>query len=166
MGKEKSDPYGNPTGQTSGEIDARMYKMMFEFDRRLEDKFKEARSQNKEDIKTAIELAISPVFHRLDNIDGRFDAGNKRFVEQDARATEHSDRIDNALELVRMHKENCPARPRPSDKSGDTTKTNKKPAWWLVLLAGGALAFVGERATKFVVNGMADPPSIQSTAKP
>lgn len=166
MAKDKSDPYGNPIGQTSGEIDARMYKMMFEFHQKLDDKFREARGQNKEDIKTAIELAISPVFHRLDNIDSRFDEGNKRFVQQDVRATDHSDRIDNALELVRMHKENCPARPRPSDKSEDTTKINKKPSWWLVLLAGGALAFLGERATKFVVNGMADPPSAQATIRP
>jgi hypothetical protein len=162
VSKEKTEP---ATGQTSGEIDARMYKLMYELDRRLDDKFREARIQNKEDIKVATELAISPVYGRLDNIDRRLDEGNKKFDDQDSRASDHSDRIDNALEIVRKHKENCPLKNQES-QAPVTRKTNKQPSWWLVLLAGGALAFLGERATRLFINGMADPPPQAIQAKP
>jgi hypothetical protein len=40
-----------------------------------------------------------------------------------------------------------------------TSRHRRAPAWWAVLLAGGALAWGGERIAKFVINGMADPPA-------
>ena len=41
----------------------------------------------------------------------------------------------------------------------------KKMAWWLPLLIGGALAWVGERGVKFLINGIADPPAAVSPSK-
>jgi hypothetical protein len=144
-----------PTTQTVVEVDDRLYKLLFELDRRLDEKFKDARIQNKEDIKAATELAIAPIYGRLDNIDSRLNEGNRRFTEQDARADEHSDKIENALELVRQYR----TVKQSKESDGTTTVTKKKAMpWWLPLLIGGALAFVGERAAKFVLNGLADPP--------
>jgi hypothetical protein len=36
----------------------------------------------------------------------------------------------------------------------------------LLLLAGGALAYAGERLTKFVINGLADPPPVVQPTQP
>ena len=38
------------------------------------------------------------------------------------------------------------------------TKKKKVLPWWLPILAGGALAFVGEKAARFIINGLADHP--------
>jgi hypothetical protein len=45
-------------------------------------------------------------------------------------------------------------------KQEESTVIHKKRTmpWWLPLLAGGALAFVGEKLARFVINGLADPP--------
>jgi hypothetical protein len=47
-------------------------------------------------------------------------------------------------------------------KQEESTRIHKKRAmpWWLPLLAGGALAFVGEKLARFVINGLADPPVV------
>jgi hypothetical protein len=44
----------------------------------------------------------------------------------------------------------------------ESTVIHKKKSmpWWLPLLAGGALAFVGEKLARFVINGLADPPVV------
>jgi septal ring factor EnvC (AmiA/AmiB activator) len=59
-------------------------------------------------------------------------------------------------------------RPDPQLTTDRKAKT-ANPAWWLILLAGGALAYVGERGVKFIINGMADPPpavQLTPTIKP
>lgn len=43
-------------------------------------------------------------------------------------------------------------------KQEEPARKKKDIPWWLPLLAGGALAFVGEKATRFIINGLADPP--------
>jgi septal ring factor EnvC (AmiA/AmiB activator) len=48
-------------------------------------------------------------------------------------------------------------RASPQPTTGRKAKATA-PAWWVVLIAGGALAWGGERFAKFVINGMADPP--------
>lgn len=48
-----------------------------------------------------------------------------------------------------------------------TTRAHRRsPPWWLVLLAGGALAWGGERLARFVINGLADPPAAPAPIKP
>jgi septal ring factor EnvC (AmiA/AmiB activator) len=48
-------------------------------------------------------------------------------------------------------------RVEPQPTTGRKAKASS-PAWWVVLLAGGALAYGGERLAKLFINGMADPP--------
>jgi len=52
--------------------------------------------------------------------------------------------------------------------AGDVTTCahRRSPPWWLVLLAGGALAWGGERFARFVINGIADPPAAPALATP
>lgn len=59
----------------------------------------------------------------------------------------------------------APPPPAAQPATGRQEKKSK-PAWWLLLLAGGALAYAGERLTKFVINGMADPPPVVQPTQP
>jgi hypothetical protein len=47
-----------------------------------------------------------------------------------------------------------------------TTKTEKPPrvAWWVMLAAGGALAWVGERGVQVLINAMADRQPVAAVA--
>lgn len=49
--------------------------------------------------------------------------------------------------------------PSPSEATTEKSSKSSKMAWWIPLLVGGALAFVGERGAKFVINGLADAPT-------
>jgi hypothetical protein len=48
---------------------------------------------------------------------------------------------------------------RKQEESTAILKKKSMP-WWLPLLAGGALAFVGEKLARFVINGLANPPVV------
>jgi hypothetical protein len=159
---------GNPgehsRTRSNAEIPATSYQLLYEFERRLDDKMREARDQTKEDIKAAITVAVAPIFPRLDNIDQRLDEGNQKFAAQDARASDHSDRIEDAMALVKAHKEKCPVRKPVTDAF--EAKPKKSMPWWLPLLIGGALAFLGERVARVAINALADPPSSSQANKP
>lgn len=145
--------------RSNAEIPATSYQLLYEFERRLDDKMREARDQTKEDIKTAVTLAVAPIFPRLDNIDQRLDEGNKKFAAQDTRASDHSERIDDAMALVKAHQEKCHIR-KQAGTDAFVAKPKKSMPWWLPLLIGGALAFIGEKATRVFINAMADPPAV------
>lgn len=151
-------------------LPASSYQLLYEFERRLDEKMRESRAQTKEDIETAVKVGLAPVFPRLDNIDKRLDEGNDRFAAQDQRAKEHSDRIDNAVELAKKYREThpMPALRREEGTTATEKKKGKSMPWWLPLLIGGALAFLGERATKVLINSLADQPQVvvQPPAQP
>lgn len=73
----------------------------------------------------------------------RLAAGSERFDSMNARIV--------AVELAAKH-DTTALMPKPMDRSSDRVKTAKRktPPWWLVAAAGGALAFAGERAYKWV----------------
>ena len=120
-GHDQHPPQGS---NSSAELDARTYKMLWEFDRRLDEKFKEARAQNKEDIKTAIEIAVNPIIPRLDNIDSRLENGEKRFNQDDKRLSDHSERIDDVKKLLASEGISIDG---PRRKQEATTAIHKKP---------------------------------------
>jgi hypothetical protein len=121
------DRSDNNGANSSAEFDARMYKLMFEFDRRLDEKFKEARMQNKEDIKTAIEIAVTPIYPRLDNIDSRMEKGEKQFEKEEKRLSEHSERIDDVNALLAAEGLGPNGRKAHSKSQESTTAVHKKP---------------------------------------
>jgi hypothetical protein len=107
------------TRQSGAQIDATAYQLLYEMERRLGEKFADARTQAKEDISSA----LAPVLLRLDTLDKKFD-----------------DHV--------------------TTPQTDTVKKKRMP-WWLPLLIGGSLAFLGERAARVAINALADsPPSV------
>ena len=66
--------------------------------------------------------------------------------------------IDDTKGRCAVHSTTALEKKRATD---DETRTHNKKGmpWWLPLLVGGALAFVGEKLARFVINGLADPPA-------
>jgi hypothetical protein len=158
-----------PTGDNSrtrsgAEIPATSFQLLYEFERRLDEKLTEARRQTREDTQSAVTLAVSPILPRLDAIEKRMDEGNRRFEGPDARLEGHSDKIEDALALLKTHQAKCPLK-KPDHETSRVAKKGSIP-WWLPLLAGGALAFVGERAARGIINSLADPPPSASVPTP
>jgi chromosome segregation ATPase len=91
-------------------------------------------------------------------------------ADMKARLAEGSERMKNLRRDVDGIVTKCavqhPSTTALQRKTDETDKVSKKKSmpWWLPLLVGGALAFVGEKAARFVINGLADPPA--QVAKP
>lgn len=166
-GNDRSDNSGS---NSSAEFDARMYKLMFEFDRRLDEKFKEARAQNKEDIKTAIEIAVNPIIPRLDNIDNRLEKGEKQFEKEEKRLSEHSERIDDVNALLAAEGFGPNGR-KPHNKSQEgTTAVHKKPegGWISADKLPSIIAAVGS-VVALIISSIAmlrNPQQAQQTSPP
>ncbi len=123
-------PSEHPTAgrRSNPQIDPRDYQVLYEMERRLEEKFKDARTQAQDDIKAA----LAPVFPRLDTIDSsieelkkRIAEGTEEFHDNKRRFDDHSDRINNATEIAK--------------KAGKATVlvpalTSKKEGGWVVKL--------------------------------
>jgi chromosome segregation ATPase len=103
-------------------MDAQAYQLLLEFERRLEEKFTQARQQNKEDTQAALIVALQPVNSRLDKIDSRMEAGDHKFTALERRFDDHSDRIQNVNDFAKDHKAECPMRHR----GDETTKMVSK----------------------------------------
>lgn len=81
------------------------------------------------------------------------------------RLAEGSERMKNMRKDIDGNANKCvyhagtTALVRKQDPLTEPARKKKDIPWWLPLLAGGALAFVGEKATRFIINGLADPPA-------
>jgi hypothetical protein len=146
--------------RSSPTLDANAFQLLYEVERRLDEKFHESRSQTKEDIGNA----LSPILLRLETIDSRLQRGEDRFSKQEERLNEHSDTINDAMKLVQEHRNKCPVK-KKEPETGEITKKKSMP-WWLPLLLGGALAFLGERIARAAINAVADPPVAPVVQKP
>jgi len=91
------DHSGQSRVRSSANIDAGMFQVLYELERRLDEKFRESREMTKDDI----DKVLAPVLARLDE-------GNRKFGVIDARLNEHSDTIENAVELANKHRADCP----------------------------------------------------------
>jgi len=85
------DAHDKDARYTSSEL---TYKILYEFERRLDDKFKEARNQNREDTENAVARALVPIHGGLLTINSRMKNGEDKFKEQGERMDDHSKRID------------------------------------------------------------------------
>lgn len=50
--------------------------------------------------------------------------------------------------------------------AAEPAESKPKMAWWAILLAGGALAWAGERGIQVIINAMADQPAVAQVAPP
>lgn len=48
----------------------------------------------------------------------------------------------------------------------EAPESKPKMAWWAILLAGGALAWAGERGIQVIINAMADKPAVAKSDTP
>lgn len=116
MGGVESNSGGvHPRSRSSASLDPSMYQVLYELERRLDEKFTQSRQQNKEDI----DSAIKPVYTQLDVIKDQLSSGRAEFDRVNERLGEHSDNIDNAMELVRKLEAS------KSSQSGQTTTQEK-----------------------------------------
>jgi cytochrome c-type biogenesis protein CcmH/NrfG len=134
-----------PTPRSNPQIDGAAYQLLYEMERRLDEKFHELRDQSKEDIKAA----LAPIFVRLDTIDGsveevrkRLAEGSQQFRDHVARLDDHSDRITVATDLAR-------AKQAPAKQEG-TAAVEKKGGW---------AAKVGEKIVLPIVIGAVTVPA-------
>lgn len=86
------------------------------------------------------------------------------------RLAEGSERMKNMRKDIDGNANKCvyhagtTALQKKGEPSTDRVSRKKSLPWWLPLLVGGALAFVGEKAARFIINGLADPPVTAVTA--
>lgn len=71
------------------QVDPAHFQLLYEFERRMGDLFKDARVQNKEDIANA----LLPVNAKLDAMGTRLANGDARFERHEGRLDDHSDRL-------------------------------------------------------------------------
>jgi hypothetical protein len=80
-----------PNGTSQTDIDAKLFKVLYELKLQLDTQFKEARQQNKEDTQQIVELAVSravhPVMSEIQGIKQQLQEGNRRFDEQSSKIT-------------------------------------------------------------------------------
>lgn len=81
-----------------------------------------------------------------------------RLAEGSERMRNHGKDIDSIKATCQSKHPSTTALQRKEDSDSSRRPAKKSPPWWLTLLVGGSLAFVGERAAKFFINGMADQP--------
>lgn len=83
------------SGASQTDIDAKLFKVLYELEVRLDAKFKEARQQNKEDTQVIVELAVNravqPLAENMRAFGIRLEEGNRRFDEQSSRITKVKD---------------------------------------------------------------------------
>jgi hypothetical protein len=113
--------------------------------RKLDEQSKEARGEFKElrDDITEIKTRLASGSEQIRNLRKDVDSQGERCA------------VHGTTALEKRHE---PTSDRKAKASG--------PAWWVALLAGGALAWGGERLARFVINGMADPPPVVQSAPP
>jgi len=138
-----------PTPRSNPQIDAGQYQILYALEMRMDERFDRARVQHKEDIAAV----VAPIIARLED-------GNRRFASLE-------EGIRFAKESAAKHADDCPLTKKrsPKEETSSTTKKKGMP-WWLPLLVGGALAFVGERASRAVINALADPPPAPAVKTP
>lgn len=128
----------------------------------------------------SIEGLRSDLYAQTDTINKKLDSQNKELVQKiDANAAEarnefselRSDMADMKIRLAEGSERMRTLRRDVDEakalrgttalqkKTEEETRPHKKGMpWWLPLLLGGALAFVGEKLARFVINGLADQP--------
>ena len=106
---------------------------------------------------------------------GEFSDLRSEVSDVKTRLAEGSERMKNLRRDVDSAKVKCEghhsiatvALQRKDDASGARRPEKKhSPPWWVALFLGGALAFVGDRAAKFLINGIADSPVATASPPP
>lgn len=90
----------DPKTRSSADIDPRFYQLLYEFERRLADKFDEFRTQNKSDTEAAITAAVAPIKVSLDNVTTRLDDAMTKLGEQATRLQDHTNRIHDVQTML------------------------------------------------------------------
>lgn len=152
-----------PTPPTSGEMSLVVALM-----EQIEGMRSDLRAQT-ESITNKLDAQNKEVVKKIDDnaAEARKEFGDIRSELSDVkiRLAEGSERIKNmrrdidASALKCVYHASTTALVKKTDSQTEHVSKKGMP-WWLPLLVGGALAFVGEKAARFVINGLADPPAV------
>ena len=122
--------------RSNAEIDPTEYRILYELERRLNEKFSEARAQAKEDIASA----IAPLYPRLEAIEERLSEGSQHFQEHENRLGDHSDHIRDVNKLIETHLRDSSGT-RTALRAAEVTK-EEKPTLMSKLLVNLGLPLV------------------------
>lgn len=168
-GESRSGPHST---RSNPQIDPMFFQLLYEIDRRLDERFKEAREQNKEDMKAA----LVPVSMRLDGIDKRLDEGKQEFKALWERGDDHSGRIDAAKTLATTATATAAAATIPGRKP-ETALEKRRDSWVSKLGEKVILPLVVSALSipaglwvmlqfKLIAWGDTTPPAVAQPAKP
>lgn len=101
--------------RSSAEIDARLYKVLYDLELRLDNKFR----QSKEDISATLRNMLEPVHAKLSTIDSSLIAGTKTFEEHNRQLSDNEQDIQELKMVIRDKKD--------ADLSG--ARSAKKGGW-------------------------------------
>lgn len=87
-----------PGSQSNPQIDPTNYQLLYEFERRLDDKLTAFREQASQDTERIVSAAVAPLTIKIAQFEAmvtaRMSEGERRFGDHDRRFKDHSDRID------------------------------------------------------------------------
>lgn len=134
-----------PGSQSNPQIDPTNYQLLYEFERRLDDKLSAFRDQTSQDTERIVSAAVAPLTIKLAQfeagVNARMSEGERRFGDHEHRFKDHSDRIDarpsRALAAV-----NAPAA-EPTPAGGGWIRVDRIPTILLALATVASTIFAG-----------------------
>ena len=125
------------------------------------------------EVKTQAEQTRTEIRLHKDSTDSEFKDIRGDLGDVKERLAEGSEKLRTLRRDVDANAATCKActttalerkhHPRPATDTDITTK--KRMAWWMPILIGGALTWVGERGIQVVINSLASPPPAASASK-
>jgi hypothetical protein len=110
MGNDKTPSQG---GASQTDIDAKVFKVLYELELRLGSKFEQARQQNKEDTQQIVELAVNravqPLLVEIQGVKEQVKEGNRRLDDGNKRFDDQSSRITRATAIASQAKDEIAA---------------------------------------------------------
>lgn len=143
-GESRSGPQST---RSNPQIDPAHYQLLYEFERRLDEKLSAFREQTRDDTERIVSAAVAPLTIKLAQfeagVNARMTEGERRFGEHERRMDDHSERIDvrpsRALTAVDDPAEGA----TPASNGGGYIRVDRVPTILFALATLASTIFAG-----------------------